>query len=72
MAISDVGVNTKKEDGKLLYDTLLNKAHNGNFKEMYNYFKKKVERLEIYGDTEEKQLLNYCSFMYEIVLSMYK
>jgi hypothetical protein len=65
-------IASKKEDGKLLYETLLHRVHNSDFENMYEYFKVRVERLEIYGDTLEKQLVNYCAFKRDMVLTFYK
>ena len=62
----------KSQEGEMLYDKLLNEVHKGNFDEMYKYFLKNVERLKIYGITEEKQVLNYCTFQRDAVLNMYR
>jgi len=72
MEIKETNVNDKKEAGIMLYNNILNKVHNNNVDEMYEYFKKKVERIEYYGNTPEDRMINYCSFKRDIVLRMYR
>lgn len=57
--------------GKELYKDILNRVHNGNINEMYEYFKKNIERIDVYGDTIEKKLINYCNYKSDIVLRIY-
>lgn len=61
----------KKEEGQLLYNTLLNKVHKGNVDEMFEYFKQRVQYIDVYGDNPEQKMINYCTFKYEATLNMY-
>lgn len=67
-----IDLNEKIENGKQIYNTLLNKVHKNNIEEMYNYFEKKFERIELYGDTPEKRLINYCTYKTNCVISAYR
>ncbi|MBO5388390.1 MAG: hypothetical protein J6A59_09650 [Lachnospiraceae bacterium] len=75
MAANDIEL--QKEEGELLYNILLNKVHNGDVNEMYKYFCSKVEHIKAYGKDDkgndiETQMINYCSFRRDSVISMYK
>lgn len=59
------------DKGTQLYKNILKSVHKNNIEEMYNYFNKKVEFIESYGDTIEKRLLNYCIYKENLVKLMY-
>ena len=61
----------KLTTGEKLFTDILHKVHNGNIDEMFNYFKECCNKIEMYGNTHEKALMNYCSFKTTDVLKYY-
>lgn len=64
-------LESKLTAGKVLYTDILNKVHKGNVAEMYKYIKKCYDKIDLYGDTPEKALENYCAFKSSILLTYY-
>lgn len=64
-------IDSKVQIGQLLYEKLLTEVHNNNLDEMYKHFSNNFENLEYYGDTKEKQLLNYCTYKTDLVEFLY-
>lgn len=59
-------ISMKIEIGEKLFNKIV-KANNNDIDKVYGIFKNKFPNFEIYGNTKEKALLNYCSFKSENV-----
>lgn len=68
---SEEELDEQIEQGKQLFKIILDQKHNGNMDEMYQFFKDNIERIDIYGDTIEKKLVNYCTFKSDMVAYIY-
>ena len=62
----------KKEANNNLFKIALEKAHNNDINDMYNYINSRVDNLEAYGDTPEKMLINYFKFKPDIARRLYR
>ena len=66
------GIEASIISGEALYRDILNKVHKNNFDEMYTFLLKNIDRLEIFGDTKEKQIINYFAFKREVIIQLYR
>ena len=69
--LCDKKISERLTDGKVLYLDILSKVHKDNIKEMFNYIRKNNQRLELYGNTKEQALVNFCAFKPDLVLKYY-
>ena len=60
------------EKGQILHDTILAERFSNDKVSMYNKFSEIFENFEIYGNTKDKALLNYCIYKYDVVRHTFK
>ena len=70
-SVDNVKLKDKLTDGEKLFTDILHKVHGGNINEMFVYLKDCYDKIDIYGNTPEKALINYCAFQPSAVLQYY-
>jgi len=68
--VEDAKMEEKRKHGKLLYSMIIKNFN--SIDEMYDKFVNTFPNFQIYGNTYEKALLNYCTFKSDVVELAFK